>query len=1030
MPASFPFVGRTRELAQLSEIVDRTSDGVGESVLLLGEPGIGKSRLADECADLARTRGFAVTWGRCWEAGGAPEFWPWTQALRGLVRATERERLDALDPPGSSRRQLLAGIVPELSGEGGRGDADRFELLDAVAGWLTGLAREPGPAIWIGLEDLHAADTASLALLEFLAPQLRAARIMIVGTARDSELEAGGRRLARCSTQIQLPRLDGRDIRSFLAAAFGRTLEPAIERTVELTTEGNALFLVEAARLLQTLGPSAELSSLLPATVRATVEGRVAKLGAQTRALLERAALIGREFDLGMLRAAFALDRVDAALLEACEAAILLPIGHACFRFSHIRIPEVIALGLSSEARERGHAAIAAYLEGLEGREAELAHHLLRAGPSAREGALAACRRAAAAAHDRFAYEDACVHLERARAVLAELEPEIGPQRAAAIASDLDTAEGLSLLASGALELGLERCEQAFARAEAQNDGVRMAEAALASGSEFNFAVVDDRLIARLEAVLARLPSGRPALEARVLARLAAARQPAEDPSGPIELARRAIAMARESNDEDALADALRNGCSAMVDVHDARERVVLDRELFELASQRGRRVDAIRALTRLAFGTFESGRFHEAWALTNQTLTMIRERAPQRHAWREPALLAMQAMWTGELDRAAEEIAKVERAAARSSEARAVAIFHSVWLAHLRDDLFHVAELAPQIRRVFEGTSPSEFLSLTFYGECLAWLGRTDEIAAILSDEFIAAAMRMGDRSAIESLAEMALAAGHRGLARALLDRYAGGYQRFVHGGVIALHLRNSIDYSLALAHRTLGEDAEALAAIQRAAAFAAEHGAPHLEARLTAVAASWSAPAPTNEAAPVVTKPAHPQLELRGATWELEFAGKRATVRANKGMTMIAELLRRPGVEVHVLDLVHLDGSRSRVDEGDAGELLDAKARADYRRRAEAIAEELGEAERFNDIARAEQLREELDAIATELSRGVGLSGAPRRAAGAAERARVNVRKRLRHAISAIAGVHPELGRHLDATIRTGTFCEYRPL
>src|SRR5690606_12791692 len=416
------------------------------------------------------------------------------------------------------------------------------------------------------------------------------------------------------------------------------------------------------------------------------------------------------------------------------------------------------------------HAAIADWLDGLADREAELTHHLLRAGPSRRERALVACQRAAAIAHRRFAHEDASAHLERARAVLADLEAEIGPDRTAAIASDLDVTDGLSLLAGGALELGRERCERAFARAEAHDDGVRMAEAALAYGSEFNFANVDDRLIAMLEAVLARLPEGLPALEARVLARLAAARQPADDPRGPIELALRAIAMARESGDEEALADALRNGCSAMVDVHDATERIEFDRELFELACRRGRRVDAIRALTRLAFGTFQIGRFAEAWALIEQTIGLVREQAPQRHLWRLHALTAMQAMWTGDLERAAVEIAELERAAARGGEARSTHVFQSLWLARLRDDLDRIAELAPQIRRMFGGSRASELLSSVCYGVCLAWLGREDELAPLLTDEFIEAVLRMNDRTAVEGLAEMALATGHQPLARALL--------------------------------------------------------------------------------------------------------------------------------------------------------------------------------------------------------------------------------------------------------------------
>jgi hypothetical protein len=145
---------------------------------------------------------------------------------------------------------------------------------------------------------------------------------------------------------------------------------------------------------------------------------------------------------------------------------------------------------------------------------------------------------------------------------------------------------------------------------------------------------------------------------------------------------------------------------------------------------------------------------------------------------------------------------------------------------------------------------------------------------------------------------------------------------------------------------------------------------------------------------------------------------------------MEMIARLLEQPQVEVHVLDLVHPDGGRAQVDEGDAGELLDAEARAAYEARSRELGEELREAEAFNDLARTERLRAELDALAGELSRAFGLSGRSRRAGKAAERARVNVRKRIRHAFGAIAAVDPELGRYLEATIETGLYCRFQPL
>jgi tetratricopeptide (TPR) repeat protein len=336
-------------------------------------------------------------------------------------------------------------------------------------------------------------------------------------------------------------------------------------------------------------------------------------------------------------------------------------------------------------------------------------------------------------------------------------------------------------------------------------------------------------------------------------------------------------------------------------------------------------------------------------------------------------------------------------------------------------------------MRRVFQGSGPSEYFSLIFYAENLVWLDRVDEARALLTDERVEIAARIDDRTSVETLAVLAHACQHQGLARVILDQLAAGSQRFVHNSVIAMHLRGPIDHSVALAHATLGQHEQAIAALKRAIACSAEHGGRPVLAHLQRLLARWTEAAPALEpsrAAPIHAPAEVPQLDEHGATWTLRFAGRSATVRASRGVTMLAELLRRPGVEVHVLDLVHGEGERAKVDEGDAGELLDAEARAAYRRRAEALREELEQAEGFHDLARAEALRAEFEALTDELSRGVGLSGASRRAAGAAERARVNVRKRLRHAIQAIAEVHPELGRHLDATVRTGIFCEYRPL
>ena len=139
---------------------------------------------------------------------------------------------------------------------------------------------------------------------------------------------------------------------------------------------------------------------------------------------------------------------------------------------------------------------------------------------------------------------------------------------------------------------------------------------------------------------------------------------------------------------------------------------------------------------------------------------------------------------------------------------------------------------------------------------------------------------------------------------------------------------------------------------------------------------------------------------------------------------MQMLAELVRQPGRELHVLTLMGSD-----VDTGDAGEVIDRRAADAYRRRAEDLKDELAEAESFADRARATRLRSELEQIADELASGIGLGGRHRRAHAAAERARINVQRRLREAIRRIGEQNVNLGRRLDRAVRTGTFCAFEP-
>jgi hypothetical protein len=144
-----------------------------------------------------------------------------------------------------------------------------------------------------------------------------------------------------------------------------------------------------------------------------------------------------------------------------------------------------------------------------------------------------------------------------------------------------------------------------------------------------------------------------------------------------------------------------------------------------------------------------------------------------------------------------------------------------------------------------------------------------------------------------------------------------------------------------------------------------------------------------------------------------------------------MVARLVDHPGRELHVLDLAAEPEDESAVvDRGDAGEVLDAKAREAYQRRIVELRAKIEEADRFADVGGADRARRELDMLIQQLSSAVGFGGRARRVGSAAERARIMVQRRVREAIKKIAEHEPELGRHLDWAIRTGIFCAYEPM
>ena len=249
-------------------------------------------------------------------------------------------------------------------------------------------------------------------------------------------------------------------------------------------------------------------------------------------------------------------------------------------------------------------------------------------------------------------------------------------------------------------------------------------------------------------------------------------------------------------------------------------------------------------------------------------------------------------------------------------------------------------------------------------------------------------------------------------------------------------------VDQARMLARRNQpGDVDQARELLQSGLLRAEEVGVPRLDERLARAAAMLPEPDGAPPAAAPAQGPAGAVLAREGDVWRLDYEGRVLRVRDAKGMRHLALLLANPGIEFHAVDVAtaaeggaapaaeSVEGLAVRAGTGDAGPALDSQAKAEYRSRLEDLRAEIEEAESFNDPERAARAREEMDFIAHELSAAVGLGGRDRRAASAAERARVNVTRALRREIRRIADEDAGLGRELETTVRTGTFCAYEP-
>lgn len=1074
-PAETGLIGRAAELTWLAAQLDAALSGHVAVVLVSGEAGIGKTRLAQSAAERAQEAGASVLWASAWEHGGVPAYWHWVQILR--AHAATRPPQALVGELGSEAYEL-ARLVPEpragvhLSVKGGaEGEQARFRLHDAVTTVLARAARRQ-PLV-IVLDDLHAADRSSLTLLRFAVSELRVAPLLVIAVtryaSRDAEVGSLLTDLGRQVPTLALRGLEREAVAELLTRVVGSTRASDLASEVHRRSGGNPLFVGELVQLIAAGGGVDP--GTVPDSVRALIERRLEPLPQPLVALLRSAAVVGEDFGVGMLSAvtSTAPEEVLALLDRAVTEGIVRPStrpGPPTFSFTHALMREVLYAGLSLPGRAASHLRVAEAIEVLYPHEppaAELAHHFIAASALQRDDRAAhyaelAGSRAAAA----LAFEEAARHYTNA---LAVLDPDDQERRR----GPLLLALGDARLRAGNLQGAREAFEQAaeLARREGRSELLAHAALGFASGLDgFEVRLFDHAQITLLEEALSRLGPEHAVLRSWTLARLSVALTFAEAAPDRLRLVDGAVAIARREGDQGALSYALAARCDALAGPEHVAERLHAADEIVRLAQATGDRGVELLGRRNRVIALLESGDIPGVDAEIARYEMVAKGLHQPLYEWYVELWRGMRALMDGRLAACREHTAAAAAIGARAdSHNAALNVEVQMWNTLLAEGRWEEAgaslgkqlELASGIygepfwvalvahrahpteaRATLDRLAASDFSELPRDAVWLASMTYAADACHFLDHAAVAPLLYQlmlpfRDRFAVDAIGAAcygSLSRGLGGLAAVMGRRheaeehYAAALRAHRGCGAAALVAETLRDYGAAL--QSFGDAGDAAALLEEAHAIYSELG---LDGRAALVQADLVGPG-----APAVNR-----FCREGEVWTLAFAGRTVRVADAKGLHDIAALLARPGRDVPVAALI------ARTDPAPAGQaatrevllrgavdddpLLDARARAAYQARLVELRDELDEAERHADLGRAAAAREEMDAIAGELAAALGLSGRSRRHPDAAERARKAVSQRIRNAVKRIAHTHPELAAHLERSLGTGHLCSYRP-
>jgi DNA-binding SARP family transcriptional activator len=712
--------GREGALSEIQQVLQDVAAGRGRVVLVTGEPGIGKTTLAQAATEQARALGFRCGWGG-WEPDASTPLWGWRQAVRQLLGDAA-----VLEPSGAAPVDTASSTFRLAR-----------SLVDALG--------TNGPALLV-LDDVHWADADSLRLVRRFAATTADVPILLLLTCRDSEADLGSAlaealaALARLNPlRIGLGGLDEVAVGTHIRRQTGIDVRPEVAVAIRARTDGNPFYVNEFVRLLIGAGdlsdPSAASWREVPGGLRDVVRQHLAQLPGEAVDVLTAGAVLGRHFDLDVVQAAVESADVDSAVAAGLRSGLLEELSPNRYRFTHALVRDAIYRALPAPARARAHARAAQALERrrigrLEPHAAQLAEHYRLAGPAHARSAWTFANRAAHRATSNSAHDEA-LRLFRLAAESQDKDPLVTPEEREVVQASLGRAlhwlarprEAWGLLA-GAAQSALRRGDPVSAAQVL----LVISERAIWTWREYVEADAD--AIALWERVLGALPDSAVLLRAKVKAALAVELllQPGAADHATA-LVTEAVQVARRAGTPERLLPILQLAHLALERPNLLARRLAMADELVALAGRLGLAEDLGAALCKRAGDRAESGAWEHAIADLRRAYRIGEEHQLVPLLVVASAGLALERQAVGDFDGAEAAIDRLE--SLRSSVTMAPQALGVAQLATLRMYQGRLPELEPQLKAAAQRQPAFRDL------QALALIAdaRTDEARMLLGD-------------------------------------------------------------------------------------------------------------------------------------------------------------------------------------------------------------------------------------------------------------------------------------------------------